>query len=175
MPPLAFILGVFPFSRPVCPYMGSYHVMKVKLFSTFAVWTVLLGLGVPLVGAATSQTNSPSACGIDARMMRYPEVSATQIAFVYAGDIWVAPKAGGLAERLSSPKGEETFPRFSPDGSQIAFSGNYDGNMDIYSMPVTGGLPGAYLSRRAGPHAGVVSGRQVHPVCFLARQRKGSV
>ena len=68
-------------------------------------------------------------------------MSATQIAFVYAGDIWVAPKTGGVAERLSSPKGEETFPRFSPDGSQMAFTGNYDGNMDIYVDAGDGGLP----------------------------------
>src|SRR5882672_3778650 len=91
--------------------------------------------------AATSQTNASSASGIDARMIRYPDVSATQITFVYAGDIWVAPKSGGEALRLSSPKGEETFPRFSPDGSQIAFSGNYDGNTDLYVVPTTGGLP----------------------------------
>jgi oligopeptide/dipeptide ABC transporter ATP-binding protein len=90
---------------------------------------------------AIAQTNLPSACGVDARMLRYPDVSATQIAFVYAGDIWVAPKNGGSALRLSSPKGEETFPRFSPDGSQIAFSGNYDGNTDIYVVTSTGGLP----------------------------------
>jgi tricorn protease len=92
-------------------------------------------------GEAESQTNSATACGIDARMMRYPDVSGTQIAFVYAGDIWVAPKAGGPALRLSSPKGEESFPRFSPDGSQIAFSGNYDGNLDIYVVSAMGGLP----------------------------------
>ncbi|MCW5559376.1 MAG: PD40 domain-containing protein, partial [Verrucomicrobiae bacterium] len=67
---------------------------------------------------------------VDARMMRYPDVSATQIAFVYAGDIWVAPKSGGVATRLSSPQGEEMFPKFSPDGAWIAFSGNYDGNTD---------------------------------------------
>ena len=74
-------------------------------------------------------------------MMRQPDVSATQIAFVYAGDIWVAPKAGGEAVRLSSPRGEESFPKFSPDGATLAFSGNYDGNTDIYIMPVAGGLP----------------------------------
>ncbi|HLH53871.1 MAG TPA: PDZ domain-containing protein [Verrucomicrobiae bacterium] len=91
--------------------------------------------------AAAAQTNSPTACGVNARMLRYPDVSATQIAFVYAGDIWVAPKTGGEAMRLSSPAGEETFPRFSPDGSQIAFSGNYDGNTDIYVVPAAGGLP----------------------------------
>ena len=52
-------------------------------------------------------------CGVDARMLRYPDVSVTQITFVYAGDIWVAPKTGGAAMRLSSPRGEESFPRTS--------------------------------------------------------------
>ncbi|MBU6400591.1 MAG: PD40 domain-containing protein, partial [Verrucomicrobia bacterium] len=78
---------------------------------------------------------------IDARLMREPAVSARQIAFVYAGDIWIVPKTGGTAVRLSSPRGEEEFPRFSPDGSIIAFSADYDGNLDIYTMPATGGLP----------------------------------
>ncbi len=78
---------------------------------------------------------------INARLMEMPSVSATQIAFVYAGDIWIAPREGGAAVRLSSPRGLETFPRFSPDGSQIAFSGNYEGNTDIYVMPVNGGEP----------------------------------
>lgn len=78
---------------------------------------------------------------IHARMMRYPDVSATHISFTYAGDIWVAPLAGGVAVRLSSPRGEESFPRFSPDGSQIAFSATYDGNQDLYVVPTTGGLP----------------------------------
>lgn len=78
---------------------------------------------------------------IDARMLRYPDVSATHISFVYAGDIWVMPKEGGVANKLSSPKGEESFPRFSPDGSLIAFSGNYDGNTDIYVIPALGGTP----------------------------------
>jgi len=81
------------------------------------------------------------ASAIDARLMRYPDVSATQITFVYAGDIWVAPKNGGSAVRLSSPRGEELFPKFSPDGNTIAFSGNYDGNVDIYTMPASGGMP----------------------------------
>jgi tricorn protease len=78
---------------------------------------------------------------IDARMLRNPAVSETQIAFVYAGDIWLVPKAGGLATRLSSPKGQESFPHFSPDGSLLAFDGNYQGNTDIYVVPTEGGLP----------------------------------
>jgi len=94
-----------------------------------------------MLGAAIAQTDTTTLAAPNARMLRYPDVSATQIVFVYAGDIWVAPKTGGVAQRLSSPRGEETFPRFSPDGSQIAFSGNYDGNMDIYVIPAAGGLP----------------------------------
>jgi len=78
---------------------------------------------------------------VDARMLRQPDVSQTHIAFVYAGDIWVVPKTGGTAVRLSSPRGQESFPRFSPDGSTIAFSGNYDGNTDIYTIPTMGGGP----------------------------------
>jgi len=76
---------------------------------------------------------------VNARMLRYPDVSATHICFVYAGDIWVVAKEGGTALRLSSPRGEESFPRFSPDGSKIAFSANYDGNTDIYLIPSMGG------------------------------------
>jgi tricorn protease len=78
---------------------------------------------------------------IDARLFRYPDVSATQIAFVYGGDIWVVPKMGGTANRITSSAGEETFPRFSPDGKTLAFSAAYDGNTDVYTMPVNGGVP----------------------------------
>src|SRR5687768_9554646 len=78
---------------------------------------------------------------IDAGLFRYPDVSANQIVFTYANDIWVVPKEGGTAIKLSSPAGVESFPKFSPDGKQIAFSGNYDGNNDAYVIPVAGGLP----------------------------------
>ena len=84
---------------------------------------------------------TPAAAQIDARMFRHPDVSATHIAFVYAGDIWVVPKSGGMATRLTSAPGEELFPRFSPDGSHIAFSANYDGNLDVYVVPTLGGDP----------------------------------
>lgn len=74
-------------------------------------------------------------------MMRYPDVSSTHIVFVYADDIWVVPRSGGTASPLASPPGGEAFPRFSPDGRTIAFSGNYDGNNDIYTVSVEGGIP----------------------------------
>jgi tricorn protease len=91
--------------------------------------------------AAILVSIAPAAAQVDARMLREPTVSATQIAFVYGGDVWIMPKAGGTAQRLTTARGEESFPRFSPDGSQIAFTGNYDGNEDVYVMPAGGGTP----------------------------------
>ncbi|HMU11169.1 MAG TPA: PDZ domain-containing protein [Ferruginibacter sp.] len=78
---------------------------------------------------------------IDAGLFRFPDVSKTQIVFTYGNDIWVMPKSGGTAEKLSSPAGVESFPRFSPDGRTIAFSGNYDGNSDAYTISTNGGIP----------------------------------
>ncbi len=78
---------------------------------------------------------------VDARMLQYPDVSAKYITFEYAGDIWIVPKEGGIANRLSSPKGEEALPKFSPDGSKIAYSANYDGNVDVFVIPTLGGMP----------------------------------
>src|SRR5438552_19163599 len=84
---------------------------------------------------------APASAQVDARMFRQPAVSADKIAFVYAGDIWLVPKTGGTAVRLSSPAGEESFPRFSPDGSRIAYTADYDGNADVYVIPTAGGVP----------------------------------
>ena len=101
---------------------------------------IAFSLGLSLAAAPLSRAKETAAAAvptgrIDARMMRQADVSATQIAFVYAGDIWVAPKTGGTAVRLSSPRGEESFPRFSPDGSQIAFQELYD---DVYTIGADG-------------------------------------
>jgi tricorn protease len=90
-----------------------------------------------LVAAAAA----PASAQIEARMFQQPAVSAEKIAFVYAGDIWLVAKAGGAAVRLSSPLGEESFPRFSPDGSRLAYSADYDGNTDVYVVPTAGGTP----------------------------------
>lgn len=78
---------------------------------------------------------------IDAGLFRYPDVSKTQIVFTYANDLWLVPKEGGTAIKLSSPPGVESFPKFSPDGNTVAYTGNYDGNQDAYIIPVQGGIP----------------------------------
>lgn len=76
-----------------------------------------------------------------AGMLRYPDVSATHIVFLYAGDLWVVSREGGVATPLASPPGQETRPKFSPNGQTIAFVGNYDGNRDLYTVPTEGGVP----------------------------------
>jgi tricorn protease len=78
---------------------------------------------------------------VDARMFRNPDVSDSHICFTYANDIWVVPKKGGVASKLSSPEGVELFAKFSPDGKQIAFSGNYQGYQNVYVVPSSGGIP----------------------------------
>jgi tricorn protease len=77
----------------------------------------------------------------DTRMLAQPAISDTHIAFVYAGDLWSAELDGGNVRRLTTHRGVETRPRFSPDGNSIAFSGQYDGNLDVYVVAVEGGVP----------------------------------
>jgi tricorn protease len=77
----------------------------------------------------------------DTRMLTQPAISETHIVFSYANDLWVADIDGTNVRRLTSVEGEESSPVFSPDGRLIAFSGDYDGNLDVYVVPVEGGVP----------------------------------
>src|SRR5207302_4201394 len=96
--------------------------------------SVLSGsLALLLLAASTS--------GAQTRMLRSPTVSATQIAFAYANNIWSVDRAGGTARRLTSFAGTTENPQFSPDGHMIAFTGDYAGNADVYVMPAEGGEP----------------------------------
>jgi len=74
-------------------------------------------------------------------LLHQPTVSATQIVFVYAGDLWSVAREGGAAQRLTAGNGAASRPVFSPDGKEIAFTGNYDGNADVYLIPAGGGTP----------------------------------
>jgi len=98
-------------------------------------WLVAVALFPVLVVVNGSAADGPT------RLLRTPTVSATQIAFAYANNIWVVPRAGGLARRLTSFQGLTSNPRFSPDGRWIAFSGQYSGNTDVYVVPAEGGEP----------------------------------
>jgi tricorn protease len=74
-------------------------------------------------------------------LFRQPTISRTEIVFSYAGDLWTVARSGGDAKRLTAGVGIETNPYFSPDGAWIAFTGEYDGNMDVYLIPSSGGVP----------------------------------
>jgi tricorn protease len=75
----------------------------------------------------------------EGRLMRFPDISKEQIVFSYAGDLWLVQTTGGIARRITTHPGLELFPRFSPDGKHIAFTGQYDGNFNVYVIPSEGG------------------------------------
>ena len=101
------------------------------------IWASLTAV---LALAAAVAAAEPDA-GDEARLLRFPAIHGDQIVFTYAGDLYTVPAIGGTARRLTSHDGFEMFARFSPDGKQIAFTGQYDGNTEVYLMPAEGGTP----------------------------------
>ena len=75
------------------------------------------------------------------RLLRFPDIYKDKVVFTYAGDLWLAPAAGGTATRLTAHPGIELFAKFSPDGQWIAFTGQYEGDEQVYVIPSTGGVP----------------------------------
>jgi tricorn protease len=75
------------------------------------------------------------------KLLRFPDIHGDRVAFCYAGDIWSAPAGGGTAARLTAHPGLELFPKFSPDGKWIAFTGQYDGDEQVYVIAASGGVP----------------------------------
>jgi tricorn protease len=92
-----------------------------------------LGLIVLVFFASTAQAQT--------KLLRFPDISGDRVVFTYAGDLWTAPASGGTATHLTSHPGVEVFGKFSPDGKWIAFTGQYDGDEQVYVVPSTGGEP----------------------------------
>jgi tricorn protease len=106
--------------------------------------TAILGLWwVSIAGLAAGQAESPL-------LLQQPTASRTDVVFVHADDLWIVGIDGGRARRLTTHPGMESDPVFSPDGSWVAFTGNYDGNTDVYVVPAAGGEP-----RRLTYHPGL--------------------
>ena len=95
---------------------------------------LILAILLTTTGLGLAQSDKPL-------LMRTPALSKTQIVFSYAGDLWIVPREGGEATRLTNGPGNETNPVFSPDGQWVAFTGEYDGNVDVYVVAATGGVP----------------------------------
>ena len=97
----------------------------------------ILAMTFFLLAAATVSRSAQ-----EARVLRFPAISMNQIVFSYGGDLYAVPLAGGVARKLTSYyEGYEAFARFSPDGKSIAFTGEYDGNREVYLIPAEGGFP----------------------------------
>jgi tricorn protease len=103
--------------------------MRASLSPTLAL-ACALGLSV-----AAQAADEPT------RLLRFPDIHGDQVAFSYGGDLWRAPATGGLAARLTAHPGVELFAKYSPDGRWIAFTGQYDGDEQVYVIPATGGEP----------------------------------
>ena len=106
---------------------------------TVISFTVLIALAT---AAALAAAEKPL-------LAQHPSLSRTQIVFAYAGDLWIAPRDGGPAIHLTTGVGIESDPCFSPDGTMVAFTGQYDGNVDVFVVPAAGGVP-----RRITHHPG---------------------
>ena len=120
-------------------------------------WRYLAVLMVAVAGAGLSgvraEETSPKADAAltpHPSMLRYPDVSRDRIVFLYANDLWLVPREGGTALPLSGPAGQELHPKFSGDGKTIAFVANYDGNQDLYTIPIEGGSPTRVTHHPAG-------------------------
>ncbi len=116
------------------------------------------------------------------RLLRFPTTNGQQIVFCYAGQLYTVSKNGGVARRLTSGPGYTSFPRFSPDGAQLAFTSQYDGNTEVYVMPADGGAPKrltttATLSRddisdRMGPNNLVMTWENTKPLVVFRSRKK---
>ncbi|HJQ71617.1 MAG TPA: S41 family peptidase [Blastocatellia bacterium] len=83
----------------------------------------------------------PIAASAQTKLLRFPDIHGDRVVFTYGGDLWTAPATGGTATRLTAHPGVEVFAKFSPDGRWIAFTGQYDGDEQVYVIPSTGGVP----------------------------------
>jgi tricorn protease len=115
----------------------------------------------------------------EARLLRFPAIHGDQVVFTYAGDIYTVEKSGGLARKLTNDPGYEMFSKFSPDGKNIAFTGQYDGNTEVYLMPANGGSPERLtytatlgrddISDRMGPNNIVMTWKDNNDIVFRSR------
>jgi tricorn protease len=99
---------------------------QIKRFLALAFVSMFL-----LAATAVAQT----------KLLRFPDIHGDKVVFTYGGDLWIAATSGGTATRLTAHPGVEVFAKFSPDGKWIAFTGQYDGDEQVYVVPVTGGEP----------------------------------
>ena len=159
----------------------------MNMLARFSVLLCLIAFGVISISTVSAQklsaTVNPSVGGPDTtRLLRFPTTNGTQIVFCYAGELYAVGKEGGIARRLTSGPGYSSFPRFSPDGKQIAFTSQYDGNTEVYVMPAEGGTPKRLtttatlgrddVSDRMGPNNIVMTWQHTKPLIVFRTRMK---
>src|SRR5215813_7355498 len=161
--------------------MRSTALCSLRSYCSMSILSRFFSLSITIVvcSLTTAQAqNLPNTT----RLLRFPTTNDREIVFCYAGQLYTVRKDGGTARRLTSGPGYTSFSRFSPDGTQIAFSSEYDGNREVYVMPAEGGLPkrlttSATLGRddvsdRMGPNNIVMAWQNTKPlIVFRSRMR----
>ena len=136
---------------------------------------------LPLALAAVATLSASVLNAEEARLLRFPAIHGDTVVFTHAGDLYSVPSTGGVARRLTTdPDGFEMFARFSPDGKNLAFTGQYDGNTEVYVMPAEGGSPRRLtftatlerddVSDRMGPNNIVMTWRDDETVVYRSRR-----
>jgi tricorn protease len=120
--------------------MSSHRTIAEKFVRRSPFFFIAL-IAIAVVGFRSFHQTARANGENGTRLLRTPTVSATQIGFAYAQNIWTVPRAGGMARRITSFQGQTSNPHFSPDGKLIAFSGEYAGNLDVYVVAAEGGEP----------------------------------
>ncbi len=158
----------------------SRYFMKRTILAVTALF--LLAFAFAQEKGTTGTTPAKADLGTEARLMRFPAIHGDQVVFSYAGDLYTVSSKGGLARKLTNdPNGYEMFARFSPDGKNIAFTGQYDGNTEVYLMPAEGGTPVRLtytatlgrddISDRMGPNNIVMTWKDNENVVFRSRKQ----
>jgi tricorn protease len=122
----------------------TFRLIRLLLIAALCGTTIAVTAGDGPVDAARVAVLPDEVSTVnvtDTRLLEQPAVSGNHLAFIYAGDLWIARHDGSEVRRLTTDVGAESNPAFSPDGRQIAFSAQYEGNTDVYVMPVEGGVP----------------------------------
>ncbi|MGZ5024238.1 MAG: S41 family peptidase, partial [Chthoniobacterales bacterium] len=156
--------------------MTTHQKLREVLSNSMRSLLVLLLTLATSVFAASEQLPNTS------RLLRFPTTNGSQIVFCYAGEIYSVGKEGGVARRLTSGPGYSSFPRFSTDGTQLAFTSQYDGNTEVYAMPADGGVPKRLttsatigrddISDRMGPNNIVMTWQNTKPlIAFRSRMK----
>jgi tricorn protease len=157
--------------------MRIIPLLRVVLARQAVALRRLVLLLLLVINSSTSAQNLPNTT----RLLRFPATNDRQIVFCYAGELYTVPKDGGTARRLTSGPGYSSFPRFSADGAQLAFTSQYDGNTEVYVMPGEGGVPKRLtttatlgrddISDRMGPNNIVMTWENTKPLVVFRSRR----